>query len=146
MVEEIILGDEVTVGIIGNSPPKILGVMRILPKQKNGYFIYNLDVKRNYLELVDYECPAGLEEKVLQHIQGSSLRAFKALGCRDFARLDFRISTAGVPYFLEINPLPGLGAHSDLVIMAKKMGWSHQQLISAVLNAARERYPQCVRV
>jgi D-alanine-D-alanine ligase len=146
MVEEIILGDEVTVGIIGNSPPRVLGMMRIIPKQKEGYFIYNLDVKRNYLELVEYECPAGLEEKVLQCIQVSSLRAFQALGCRDFARLDFRISTAGVPYFLEINPLPGLGAHSDLVIMARKMGWSHRQLISAVLNAAHERYPQCVRV
>jgi D-alanine-D-alanine ligase len=146
MVEEIILGDEVTVGITGNSPPKVLGMMRIIPKQREGYFIYNLDVKRNYLELVEYECPAGLEEKVLQCIQVSSLRAFQALGCRDFARLDFRISTAGVPYFLEINPLPGLGTHSDLVIMAKKMGWSHRQLINAVLNAALERYPQCVRV
>jgi D-alanine-D-alanine ligase len=146
MVEEIILGDEVTVGIIGNSPPKVLGMMRILPKQRNGYFLYTLEVKRNYLELVDYECPAGLEEKVLHRIQSSSLRAFKALGCRDFARLDFRISPAGVPYFLEINPLPGLGAHSDLVIMAKKMGWSHRQLISAVLNAALERYSRCVCV
>ena len=146
MVEEVILGDEVTVGIIGNSPPKVLGTMRIIPKQNKGYFIYNLDVKRNYLDLVEYECPAGLEEKVLQSIQISSLRAFQALGCRDFARLDFRISTAGVPYFLEINPLPGLGAHSDLVIMAKKMGWSHRQLINSVLNAAREKYPQCVRV
>jgi D-alanine-D-alanine ligase len=146
MVEEIILGDEVTVGIIGNSPPKVLGMMRILPKQKNGYFLYTLDVKRNYLELVDYECPAGLEEEVLQRIQISSLKAFNALGCRDFARLDFRISRSGVPYFLEINPLPGLGAHSDLVIMAKMLGWSHKQLISAVLNAAIERYPQCVCV
>jgi len=146
MVEEVILGDEVTVGITGNSPPRVLSMMRILPKQRGSYFIYNLDVKRNYLDLVEYECPAGLEEKVLQRIQISSLRAFKALGCRDFARLDFRINTAGVPYFLEINPLPGLGAHSDLVIMAEKMGWSHRQLISAMLNAARERYPQCVRV
>lgn len=146
MVEEIILGDEVTVGIIGNSPPKVLGMMRILPKQKNGYFLYTLDVKRNYLELVDYECPAGLEEEVLQRIQISSLKSFNALGCRDFARLDFRISRAGVPYFLEINPLPGLGTHSDLVIMAKMMGWSHKQLISAVLNAAIERHPKCVCV
>jgi D-alanine-D-alanine ligase len=146
MVEEIILGDEVTVGIIGNSPPKVLGMMRILPKQKNGYFLYTLDVKRNYLELVDYECPAGLEEEVLQRIQISSLKAFNALGCRDFARLDFRISRSGVPYLLEINPLPGLGTHSDLVIMAKMLGWSHKQLISAVLNAAIERYPQCVYV
>ncbi|MCJ7791249.1 MAG: D-alanine--D-alanine ligase, partial [Dehalococcoidia bacterium] len=48
MVEELILGDEVTVGIIGNSPPKVLGMMRILPKQRNGYFLYTLEVKRNY--------------------------------------------------------------------------------------------------
>jgi D-alanine-D-alanine ligase len=144
MLEEVILGDEVTVGIIGNSQPNVLGVMRILPKQTNGCFLYTLDVKRNYLELVDYECPAALEERVLQRIRSSSLRTFKTLGCRDFARLDFRVSTAGVPYFLEINPLPGLGNHSDLVIMAKKMGWTHRQLTSAVLSAALERYPQCV--
>jgi D-alanine-D-alanine ligase len=146
MIEKVILGDEVTVGIVGNSPPKILGVMRILPKQRNDYFLYTLEVKRNYLELVDYECPAGLEEKVLQRIQASSLKTFQALGCRDFARLDFRISAGGVPYFLEINPLPGLGTHSDLVIMARKMGWNHRQLISAALNAALERYPQCICV
>ena len=146
MLEELIPGDEVTVGIIGNSPPRVLGMMRILPRQRNGYFIYTLEVKRNYLEMVDYECPARLGEKALQRIQISSLKAFEALGCRDFTRLDFRINTAGVPYFLEINPLPGLGTHSDLLIMAKKMGWSHRQLINAVLNAALERYPQCVRV
>jgi D-alanine-D-alanine ligase len=144
MMERVILGDEVTVGIIGNSPTKVLAIMRILPKQRSAYFLYTLDVKRNYLELVDYECPAALEEKVLQRIQTASLRAFKALGCRDFARLDFRVSAAGVPYFLEVNPLPGLGSHSDLVIMAQKLGWSHRQLVSAVLNAAIERYPQCI--
>ena len=146
MIEKVIPGDEVTVGITGNSPPKVLGMMRILPKQRNDYFLYTLEVKRNYLELVDYECPACLDEKVLQRVQASSLKAFQALGCRDSARVDFRISAAGVPYFLEINPLPGLGAHSDLVIMATKMGWNHRQLISAVLNAALERYPQCVCV
>ncbi len=146
MMERVILGDEVTVGIIGNSPPKVFGVMRVLPRQRNDYFLYTVEVKRNYLELVDYECPARLEAKVLQRIETTSLKAFEALGCRDFARLDFRISAGGVPYFLEINPLPGLGTHSDLVIMAQKLGWNHRQLISAVLDAALERYPQCVCV
>jgi D-alanine-D-alanine ligase len=146
MIEKVILGDEITVGVIGNSPPKVLGIMRILPKKRNDYFLYTLEVKRNYLELIDYECPAGIEEKVLQRTEASSLKAFEALGCRDFARLDFRISAGGVPYFLEINPLPGLGTHSDLVIMAQKLGWNHRQLISAVLNAALERYPQWVCV
>jgi D-alanine-D-alanine ligase len=146
MIERVILGDEVTVGVIGNSQPKVLGIMRILPKQQNGYFLYTLEVKRNYLEMVDYECPAALEEKILQRIQTASLNAFRALGCRDFARLDFRISAAGVPYFLEVNPLPGLGSHSDLVIMAQKLGWNHRQLIGAVLSTALERYPQWVCV
>ena len=66
MIEEFIDGDEVTVGVIGNLPPKILGVMRILPKRKDEQFIYSLEVKRNYLNLVDYECPAKLEGEILQ--------------------------------------------------------------------------------
>jgi len=146
MVEEFIDGDEVTVGIVGNLPPRVLGMMRILPKKKGEHFIYSLEVKRDYLNLVEYECPAQLEEKILEKIALSSLRVFKALGCRDFARLDFRISPEGIPYFLEINPLPGLGTYSDLVIMALKMGWTHEELIGAVLESALERYPHCVCV
>jgi D-alanine-D-alanine ligase len=146
MVEEFVDGDEVTVGIVGNPPPKVLGMMRILPKRKAEHFIYSLEVKRDYLNLVEYECPARLEEKVLEKIALSSLKIFRSLRCRDFARLDFRVSPEGTPYFLEINPLPGLGTYSDLVIMALKMGWTHEELISAVLDAALERYPHCVCV
>ena len=146
MIEEFIAGDEVTVGIIGNSPPRVLGMMRILPKRRNGYFVYSLEVKRNYLDLVEYECPVRFERKVLQNLEVSSLSAFKALGCRDFTRLDFRVSPKGVPYFLEVNPLPGLGTHSDLVIMAKEMRWTHKELIAGVLNTALKRYAQCICV
>ncbi len=144
MVEEFIAGDEVTVGIIGNSSPEITGVMRVLPKRKVEHFVYSVEVKRDYLNLVDYECPARLGEKVMEKIADSSLKVFKTLGCRDFARVDFRVSPEGKPYFLEINPLPGLGSYSDLVIMALKVGWTHEALIGAVLDAALERYPQCV--
>lgn len=146
MIEEFIDGDEVTVGIIGNSPPRVLGLMRILPRRNEAPFVYSLEIKRDWKVLVDYECPARLREKVLNEISASSLQAFRALGCRDFARLDFRVSSEGMPYFLEINPLPGLGDYSDLVIMALKLGWTHEALIGAVLDAALERYPQCVRV
>jgi D-alanine-D-alanine ligase len=146
MVEEFIDGDEVTVGIIGNLPPLVLGMMRIVPKQPVGHFVYSLEVKRDYVNLVDYECPACLPGDILNRLEDSSLRAFKALGCRDFSRVDFRIARNGTPYFIEINPLPGLGSYSDLVIMAQKLGWTHQRLINAVLEAALERYPQCVRV
>jgi D-alanine-D-alanine ligase len=146
MVEEFIAGDEVTVGIIGNSPPKVLGLMRILPRKNEAPFVYSLEVKRDWKALVDYECPAQLDGKVLDQISVSSLKVFKALECRDFARLDFRVNPEGEPYFLEINPLPGLGTYSDLVIMAIKLGWTHEALIGAVFDAALERHPQCVCV
>ncbi len=146
MVEEFITGDEVTVGVIGNSPPKILGIMRVLPKTNEGNFIYSLEVKRDWEKLVDYECPARLEASIMKRLADASLKTFEVLGCRDFARVDFRLSRDETPNFLEINPLPGLNPHiSDLVILAGKIGWTYEALISAVLEAALERYPQCTR-
>jgi D-alanine-D-alanine ligase len=142
MVEEFIRGEEVTVGIIGNSPPQLVGIMRVLPRQPADCFIYSLEVKRDWQRLVDYECPARFSDTVTDKITEASLKAFTVLGCRDFARLDFRVTASGSPYFIEINPLPGLGTHSDLIIMALKLGWRHEAVINAVLDAAIKRYPK----
>jgi D-alanine-D-alanine ligase len=144
MVEQFIDGDEVTVGIIGNTPARVLGIMRVVPKKKEGPFVYSLEVKRDYVNLVDYECPARLPQDVLDRLEEASLKVFRTLGCRDFARIDYRVGRDGTPYFIEINPLPGLGTYSDLVIMAAMLGWSHEGLIRAVFDAALKRYPQCV--
>ncbi len=140
MVEEFIDGDEITVGLVGNSPPRVVGIMRVLPRTKMDHFVYSLEVKRDWESLLTYECPALLAKGILQDIADSSLRAFEALGCRDFARMDFRISPDGTPYFLEVNPLPGLNPKSgDLPIMARKVGWTYEDLIRAILDAALQR-------
>jgi D-alanine-D-alanine ligase len=69
----------------------------------------------------------------------AALLAFAALGCRDVARIDFRLRQ-GVPYFLEVNPLPGLNPDtSDLVIMSRLLGLGHDGLIAAILDAAVRR-------
>lgn len=146
IIEQFIAGDEVTVGVLSNHPPAVLGIMRVLPKQKNGYIIYSLEIKRDWEQLVDYECPACLDKSILNEITDSSLKVFEILGCRDFARLDFKLDSNGAPYFLEINPLAGLNPKSsDFPIMAYKLGWTYQSLITAILNSALQRYPQCVR-
>jgi D-alanine-D-alanine ligase len=139
LVEEFIAGDEVTVGVVGNDPPDVLGVMRINPKVASDRFVYSVDVKRDYLRHVDYECPAALPLALAQEIEEAALNLYSTLGCRDVARLDFRIRD-GVPYFLEINPLPGLNPEtSDLVIMARLVGVSHAELVERILNAALTR-------
>ena len=141
MVEQFIVGEEITVGVVGNSPPKVIGIMRVVPRKADPRFIYSLDVKRDYERLVDYEAPARLAPAVLKRIEESSLTAFSVLGCRDISRVDFRVDKSGTPYFLEINPLPGLNPKSgDIVIMSGIMGWKYQSLIGAVVAAAEERY------
>jgi D-alanine-D-alanine ligase len=144
LVEEFIPGQEVTVGIIGNDPPQVMGMMKIAPRQKDRNFIYSIEVKRDYENLVDYECPPKIRKPVLEQIKEFSLQAFQVLECRDFARLDFRIRPNGDVYFLEANPLAGLNPKtSDLVIMAGLLGISYQDLIGSILKAALKRYPQC---
>lgn len=139
LVEEFIVGDEVTVGIIGNDPPQSLGVMRMVPKRDPATFVYSLEVKRAWSENVDYEAPARLPGEVTRAIEMDAVAVFAGLNCRDFARADFRIRD-GIPYFLEINPLPGLNPDSgDLCYLAYRMGLTYAQLIGMILEAAVKR-------
>ena len=132
-------GDELTVGMVGNSPPQIVGVMRVFPTVPNDRFIYSLEVKRDFERMVRYEVPAQLGAEATDAVRRAALAAYRVLGCRDVSRLDFRLRN-GVPYFLEVNPLPGLNPHSgDLVILSGLAGWSYSQLIEAILDAALVR-------
>ncbi len=145
LVEEFIAGDDITVGMIGNSPANVLGIMRVLPKKNTQHFVYSLEMKRDWEQLLEYECPANLPPATTEQIAKASIRIFETLGCRDFARIDFRLGQDGNSYFLEINPLPGLNPKSsDLPIMASKMGMSYQHLIIEILKSALQRYSQCV--
>ena len=115
-----------------------------MPRRHEPYFVYSIEVKRDWENLVEYECPARLDHHLLEVISESSLSIFEVLGCRDFARIDFRISPDGVPYFLEVNPLPGLNPRSgDLPIMASRLGLAYEALIAAIFTAASERYATC---
>lgn len=139
LLEEYIDGPEITVGLHGNGALSILGMMQITPKTPREHFIYSLEIKRDYRRLVAYECPPPLPRATLDALAESARTAFRALGCRDIARVDFRVR-GGVPYFLEVNPLPGLNPDdSDLVIMAGLAGWSYERLVSTIVNEARQR-------
>jgi D-alanine-D-alanine ligase len=139
LVEEYIQGDELTVGVLGNEHPRVIGIMRVVPKERVEHFIYSLEVKRDYKNQVRYECPAALDKTVADRVGESALAIHRVLGCRDVSRVDFRLRD-GVPYFLEVNPLPGLNpADSDLVIMSRLLGWSYEKLIVSILNSALAR-------
>lgn len=139
LVEEFIAGEEVTIGIVGNDPPTVLGAMRVVPNIATDKFVYSLEVKRNWEESVTYECPVKLPTDVLERLERAALESYVAVGCRDVARIDFRIRD-GQPYFIEVNPLPGVNPiSSDLILISKAMGVSHSELILRIFDAAVAR-------
>jgi D-alanine-D-alanine ligase len=142
LVEEFIAGPEFTIGVLGNEDPAVLGVMQIEIKgitQEEA--VYSLEVKREWEERVRYHCPAPVDEPLLKRIEEVALRAYRALDCRDVSRVDIRVGDDGIPYFLEINPLPGLSpVYGDLPIMAKKMGWDYSRLVKTIFHYALKRY------
>jgi D-alanine-D-alanine ligase len=144
LAEEYIEGDEWTVGVVGNNPPRVIGMMRVVPVQATERFVYSLEVKRDYQRQVRYEFATNPLDMI--GLEKSALNAYRALGCRDVARVDFRVRDSQA-FFLEANPLPGLNPdYSDLVILARGMGWTYKQLIETILNEAIERRMQAATI
>ena len=78
LVEEFIEGDELTVGVVGNDPPRVVGVMRVVPQQPTERFVYSLEVKRDWQRQVRYECPARLPTGCLKAVEEAALAAYRA--------------------------------------------------------------------
>jgi D-alanine-D-alanine ligase len=142
LVEEFVSGPEFTVGVLGNEEPRVLGIMQIEIKgEAPGESIYSLEIKREWEEKVVYHCPPSVDLDLQRRIETVALQSYRALDCRDVARIDIRVGEDGTPYFLEINPLPGLSpAYGDLPIMARRMGWEYGQLVRAIFHHALQRY------
>lgn len=145
LVEEFIRGSELTVGIVGN-PPRVMGIMAVVPLSgADPDFFYSIEIKRDWRRLVRYECPAALSAATANRIALASLTVFKTLGCRDMARIDFRLDEGGQPYFIEANPLPGLKpGHSDYPMIAHHNGIDYVSLMGNILDGALRRKHACV--
>lgn len=145
LLEEYIEGREYTIGVLGNNTLKILGPMEIAFNEAAGkYPVYSFEAK--HVEPSDNPifkvvCPISLGRELDRKIVSFAKKVFRSLGCRDVARIDFRVDAKGNIYFLEVNPLPGLApGFSDLVILAEKSGMTYEGLIKRILTPAIQRW------
>jgi D-alanine-D-alanine ligase len=144
LVEEYITGREFTVGLLGERRPKVLPPMEIVfLDQTEPLPVYSFEHKLDWTDRIRYEIPAKLEPAHLRKMQDIARDCFQALGCRDVARIDFRMDASGKIYFLECNPLPGLTpGWSDLCLIAKAAGLDYRTLIGEILSGAIRRYKE----
>ena len=128
LIEEYIPGRELTVGILGN---KSLPIVEILPSHD----LYDYECK--YTEgMSEYMVPAELSDSLVRKLSEDTMKIYSTIGCRHYARADFRLNEKDEYYFLEINTLPGMTSTSLLPKAAQAAGLEFPELIDTIIRLA----------
>ncbi|MEJ5299857.1 MAG: D-alanine--D-alanine ligase [Thermodesulforhabdaceae bacterium] len=135
LIEKYLQGREITVGVLGNSPPEALPPVEIRPTSGFEFFDYNAKYQPGATEEI---CPAPLPEKLTLKCQEYALRAHRALYCEDYSRTDM-ILHEGEFYILETNTIPGMTATSLFPQAAQAAGISFSELIEKLIQLAMEK-------
>ncbi len=134
LLETFVKGRELTCGVIHlEGSPEVLPLVEIRPTEE----FFNFDAKYTSSKCEEM-CPANLPEKVTKELQELSLQAFKVLGCRHYARVDWILSEDGKPYFLEINTLPGMTKTSLLPKELQAAGIPYNDFVSRLVEVAKK--------
>jgi D-alanine-D-alanine ligase len=150
LIEEFLPGLEFTCGVLGNGrEARVLPLvaMRFDALPEGALPIYGFEAKWIWdtpdQPLQIFECPASIEGALQSAIEALTLRAYDALGCRDWSRIDVRLDAEGVPHILEINPLPGILPNAEdnscLPKAAAAAGLTYDELIQSCVMAAAKR-------
>jgi D-alanine-D-alanine ligase len=139
LVETFLPGRELTVGIVGNGAGvRVVGVMEVSFTREAETAAYTALNKDEYERRVAYRLLAA--EPLAAEAGRLAVAIYRALGCRDAARIDLRCDERGTLHFLEANPLPGLNhVRSDLPIMARLAGHQYGELLGWIVEAACRR-------
>lgn len=141
LVEEYVFGRELTVGLLGERRPRVLPPMEVVFLRPGERPVYDYECKQDWQRFVRYDVPANVTRDELRAIERACRTTFAALGCRDVARVDLRLSPTGRVYVLEVNPLPGLTPdYSDLCLIARGAGIDYRTLIGDILSGAIKRW------
>jgi D-alanine-D-alanine ligase len=144
IVEEFVKGSEFTVAVVGSNPVRALPPIQRAVDAASGIGLHALE-RRGYDgrtgapsdELSDgFELPGDLTPELDVELQQMGLAAFRKLECRDFARVDFRVDHLGVPWFLEINPLPTFAPDGTLAIQAELEGRTYVAFLAEIFSEA----------
>jgi D-alanine-D-alanine ligase len=131
LMEEKIVGRECTVGILADEP---LPIVEVCPK--TGVYDYQTKYTAGTTE---YFCPALFDEATTARIQAAALGAFKAIGGRDYSRVDVIVKPSGEPVLLEVNTLPGMTDSSLLPKAAAAAGIGYAALCQRMVDLALNR-------
>jgi D-alanine-D-alanine ligase len=145
LIEEYIDGRELNVSILGNEAPQVLPISEIdfsslpqgLPKIC-GYEAKWVENSPEFSHTIP-QCPASLSAGAEKRVREAALRSYRLMDCRDYARVDIRLSPDGVPYVLEINANPDISPDAGMPRSAQAAGLAYPQFIARIADFAWAR-------
>jgi D-alanine-D-alanine ligase len=145
LVEQFVAGRELNVGLIEAPDLRVLPISEIMFKDEEaGYWpIVTYDAKwkpgsRDY-EATPPRYPAEVTPRLREKLAALAARAFRVLGCRDYARVDFRVRPPAKPYILEVNPNPDFSPNAGLAGGLTSAGLTHAQFTIQLVERALAR-------
>jgi D-alanine-D-alanine ligase len=144
LAEEFIKGREIECAILGNNPAEASLPGEIIISGK--YEFYTFDAKYVDGEAVKIDVPAKLDKATAETIQQHSLKAYQALKCEDFSRVDLFLAADGRVFVNEINTIPGFTNSSMFPMMWKERGISFTDLITKLIALSLERATRSSRI
>jgi len=139
LVEEFLPGPEYTVTVVGNAPPRALPVLQRALEETTRIGLHAVERYRAPAAGWRGVTPGHLDAALEAELGALALRAYVALECLDFSRVDFRLDAAGRPRFLEMNPLPTFAPDGSFGILAELEGRPLEALLADVLAEALAR-------
>ena len=145
LVEAFIDGREFNVSVMENGAPKALPVSEIdfsaMPKEMPKILGYEAKwFEDNPLyQKTPPVCPAAIDDDLRDKLQGLAVAAFRTMGCRDYARVDFRMDAKGRPFVLEVNPNPDISTNAGYARALKAAGIEYAAFWGVMVKNAVER-------
>ncbi|MBU0561077.1 MAG: ATP-grasp domain-containing protein [Bacteroidetes bacterium] len=142
ILEEYISGRELNVAILGD---EILEISEIsfkgLPAGLPSIVTYEAKWAAGsvYYNFSNPVCPAPLKRNIRNKIEDIAIKSFNALGCRDYGRVDIRLTDDGNPFVIEVNPNPDISLDSGFVRAASAAGLSYLELLERLAHFVYRR-------
>jgi D-alanine-D-alanine ligase len=141
LVEEYIDGREFNATVLGARPPRALPVSEIvysLPPNMPRILTFSAkwDPQSVYFEGTKAVCPAEIDTELQERITQTALFAFRLLGSRGYARVDFRLDSEENLKIIELNPNPDISPDAGAALQAKVAGLSYNQFIEQIVQLA----------
>jgi D-alanine-D-alanine ligase len=133
LVEQFIQGREFSVPVLGTGPSaRALPIVEIVAPEGN------YDYQNKYFtDDTKYHCPAPLDAETTAAIQTHVVKAYRALGCEGWSRIDVLLRESdNQPFLLEVNTSPGMTTHSLVPMAARAEGTSYEDLCVDILRSA----------